>query len=90
LREGCLVASGKAEASEEDLKAAHLTEAEARLELALALYAQERITQVGAARMAEISFMDFQRVRSERGIPIHYDREMLEEDLRHAASLRPR
>jgi predicted HTH domain antitoxin len=74
--------------SDDQLKAAHLTEAEARLELALALYVQERVTQVQASHIAGISFFDFQKARSERGIPVHYDGRMLEEDLWHAATLK--
>jgi predicted HTH domain antitoxin len=70
--------------SDEQLQAAHLTEAEARLELAIALYVQERVSQVQASHIAGISYFDFARARSERGIPVHYDMQMLEEDLRQA------
>lgn len=70
--------------SDEELKAVHLTEGEARLELALALYARERITLAQGAHLAGIPFLEFQRARGQRGIPIHYDTKMLEEDLRQA------
>lgn len=66
-----------------DLRQAGLTEQEARLELALTLYAQERLTMAQAAQLAGMPFLDFQLVRGSRGIPVHYDFKMLENDLRH-------
>ena len=57
-----------------------MSEAEIRLELACALFAQGRIGKVGGAEMAGVDFITFQRALGERGIPL-YTAEMLEEDL---------
>jgi predicted HTH domain antitoxin len=42
-----------------------------------------------AAAIAGLHQMDFQRQLAQRKIPLHYDLEMLEEDLQHAAGLKP-
>ena len=76
--------------SDEELESFHISEAEARLALALKLYEDDRVTLARAARIAGLNRMEFQREMAARKIPIHYDLEMLEEDRRHAASLKPR
>jgi predicted HTH domain antitoxin len=68
--------------SDEALAMAHLTEAEALKELALALFQQKRVTLAQAARMAGVGRLDFQAWLAERKIPIHYDVQDLEEDVR--------
>ena len=68
--------------SDEILAAAQLTEAEALKELALTLFAQKRLTLVQAARMAGVGRLKFQEWMAERKIPIHYDVQDLEEDVR--------
>lgn len=63
------------------LSAAHLTEDQLLVELAVALFQQERITFGRAARLAGLPQLDFQRVLAHRRIPLHYDQQDLEEDL---------
>jgi predicted HTH domain antitoxin len=60
---------------------ARLTEAEALLELAVALFEQERLTLAQASRLAGLSRMQFQRVLADRRIPVHYDFLELEADV---------
>ncbi len=55
------------------LRPAHLTEAEVRCELALALFAKDRLTLGLAARLAGLPQLDFQREIAGQQIPIHYD-----------------
>ena len=68
--------------SDEFLEAAHATEAELRAELALALFAQDRLTLSQAARLAELPHLRFQALMASRRIPIHYDVADLEADIR--------
>ncbi|MCX6595727.1 MAG: UPF0175 family protein [Acidobacteria bacterium] len=75
--------------SDEELEAAHISEAEARLALALQLFQDDRVTLARAAGIAGLHQMDFQRELAQRKIPLHYDLEMLQEDLQHVARLKP-
>jgi predicted HTH domain antitoxin len=59
----------------------HLTEADLRTELAIALFQQERITIGSASQLAGLPQIEFQRLIASRGICIHYDIEDLEQDL---------
>ncbi len=61
--------------------AAHLTEEEARLTLAVSLYVQERLSLAAAARFAGLDRLAFQRSLSARDIPMHYAQEDLDADL---------
>jgi predicted HTH domain antitoxin len=67
--------------SDDILESAHLTEAELRSEVALSLFARERLTLSQAARLANLPQLDFQSLLAARRIPIHYDVAELEEDL---------
>jgi predicted HTH domain antitoxin len=64
------------------LAAAGLTEADLRLELAVALFREERLTLPQASRLAEMDHFAFQSVLADREIPIHYGVEEFHEDLR--------
>lgn len=64
------------------------TEAEWRLELACALYAQGKISRVGGAELSGVDFFTFQGALGERGIPI-YTQKMLEEDMAALKKLFP-
>lgn len=59
----------------------HLTEADLRTELAIALLQQERITLGSASQLAGLPQIEFQRLIASRRICIHYDIEDLEQDL---------
>jgi len=67
--------------SDEILEAAQVTEAEIRAEIALALFARERLTLGQAARVADLPQLDFQALLATRKIAIHYGIAELEEDL---------
>jgi predicted HTH domain antitoxin len=63
------------------LKAAHLDEQELKREIAVALFAQDRITLAQASRFAEIPFLDFQALLADREICVHYGVEEFLEDI---------
>ena len=55
------------------LRSARLSAEELRLELAIALFREERLTLAQAAEVAEIDRLSFQRALARRKIPIPYD-----------------
>ena len=65
---------------DETLAAACMTADEIKLELALSLYARERLTLGQAARVAGISAWQFQQALAARRIAAHYDVTDLEAD----------
>jgi predicted HTH domain antitoxin len=69
------------------LHAARLTEQEALKELAVALFAQERLTLAQAARLAGLDRLTFQHLLAARRIPVHYDVAEFEADLETLRSL---
>lgn len=64
-----------------------VSESDLRIELAIALFQQERITLGTASQIAGMHQMEFQQLIGSRGICIHYDVEEFEEDIQ---SLRDR
>jgi predicted HTH domain antitoxin len=52
------------------------------LDLALGMYASNRVTLGRAAEIAGLSQLDFQRELGRRRIPLHYDLEDFQADLR--------
>ncbi len=58
------------------------------LDFAVGLFTERRITLGRAAEIARATQSDFQRELGARGIPIHYDVEDLQADLRTLAELR--
>ena len=67
--------------SDELLRSAKLTEAELKVELAVVLFQQERLTLAQAATLAGCRYLDFQTILAERKISIHYSAGDLEQDL---------
>lgn len=71
-------------------EALHVTPAETeprlKLELAVALYAQNALSQGKAAELAGLDWFDFNEVLAARGIPMHYGQKELDEDLAYARS----
>ena len=67
--------------SDEFLQTAKLTGAELRVELAVTLFQQDRLTLGQAADFAGLPQLDMQRTLAARRIPIHYGVEDLEHDL---------
>jgi predicted HTH domain antitoxin len=69
--------------SDEFLRAAGLTEQEARTELACRLYDAQRIGKGLAARLAGLTRLEFEDELVKRGLPvIRYTEQMWEQDLR--------
>ena len=64
------------------LKSAAMSEAELKLEIAIMLFQQDKISIGKARRLAEMNLLDFQREIAQRGICIHYDVEEFEEDIK--------
>jgi len=58
-----------------------ITEEQARLDFAVGLYSSHTASLARAARLAGRSRVEFQRILAERGIPLAYDSEDLEEDI---------
>lgn len=71
-------------------EALHVSPAEAearlKLELAVALYAQNALGLGKAAELAGMSRLDFNDVLAGRDIPMHYGQKELNEDLAYARS----
>jgi predicted HTH domain antitoxin len=66
---------------DELLQAARLNESEFPIEIAVALFQQDRLTLGQASTFAGIGQLDMQRTLAARGVPIHYGLEDLEQDL---------
>jgi predicted HTH domain antitoxin len=64
------------------LETARVSEAELRSDLALVLFARERLTLAQAARVAEMPQLEFQSLLAARRIPIHYDVAEFEQDVK--------
>jgi predicted HTH domain antitoxin len=60
-----------------------MTELEVKQELALSLYAANKVTIVQAADIAGVDLFEFQGFLRDRRIPQHYGTEDLAEDLRN-------
>ena len=63
------------------LDSARLSPADARLELAVALYAQQRLAIGKARELAGLSLWEFRQVLGSRGIAPHYGADDLEDDM---------
>ena len=61
--------------------AAGLTPEQARLELAVSLFQQERLTLGLASQMAGLGIADMMEELCRRRIPLHYDAADLDEDM---------
>jgi predicted HTH domain antitoxin len=73
---------------DEFLRAAKMSEAELRQELAVLLFERERLTLAQAARLAEMDRIRFQHLLSSREIGPHYDVADFEQDLATLEELR--
>ena len=67
--------------SDEFLQTAKTSEAELKLEIAIVLFQQEKITLGTASQFAGMNQLEFQRILGSRQIPIHYGSEDLHQDL---------
>ena len=67
-----------------------LSEAELRRELAIVLYRREKLPLGHAAKLAGMKKFKFNEILADRGIPMHYGMQELEQDLATARSLAAR
>lgn len=66
---------------DEVVEATGLSESEFMRELAVFLFEQEKLTLAQAARLAEMTRLQFQHLLSSRGVPVHYGVAEFEADL---------
>lgn len=64
------------------MQTAHISEVDLKLEIAILLFQQEKITLGTASQFAETNQLEFQRILGSRKIPIHYDVEDFRQDLK--------
>jgi predicted HTH domain antitoxin len=67
------------------LEQAGVSEVELLLKLATALYLEDRLTLGQASKLAGLHQVEFQQHLFENGIPVHYDEEDFDRDLRTLA-----
>ncbi|NJK61670.1 MAG: UPF0175 family protein [Synechococcaceae cyanobacterium SM2_3_1] len=66
---------------DEFLQTAHITEADLKLEIAILLFQQEKITLGTASQFAEMNQLEFQRILGSRKIPIRVEIESFWQNL---------
>jgi len=66
---------------DEILATTGLSDSEMKQEIAIMLFAQEKLTLAQASRFAGIDRMTFQHLLASRKIPVHYDVSDFEKDL---------
>jgi len=69
--------------SDEILNATRRTEAEMRQEIAVMLFQKEKLTLAQASRFARMNRIAFQHLLASRQIPVHYDVEDFEQDIKN-------
>lgn len=69
------------------LQSAEMSEAELKLEIAIMLFQQDKISLGKARSLAGMSLLDFLREIASRGICIHYDVDEFEEDIQTLRSM---
>ena len=72
---------------DEVARSAQLSEMELKVELAVALFQQDRLTLGQAAALAQMPQLDFQRLLGSRKIAVHYEFEQLEQDLKRVGEI---
>ncbi len=65
------------------LTATRMTEAEMKQEIAVMLFQKEKLTLGQASRFASMNRIAFQHLLASRQIPVHYDVEDFEEDIKN-------
>jgi predicted HTH domain antitoxin len=66
---------------DEILATTGLSDGEMKQEIAIMLFAQEKLTLAQASRFAGVDRMSFQHLLASRQIPVHYDVSDFEKDL---------
>jgi predicted HTH domain antitoxin len=68
--------------SDDIIKASKMTEEQLKLEIAIMLFQQDKISIGKARQLAQMSLLEFQKELAKRKICIHYDVEELEQDIK--------
>jgi predicted HTH domain antitoxin len=68
---------------DELLTITRMTEAEMRQEIAVMLFQKEKLTLAQASRFAGINRIAFQHLLASREIPVHYDVEDFDQDIKN-------
>ncbi|KAB8314115.1 UPF0175 family protein [Tolypothrix campylonemoides VB511288] len=68
--------------SDEILHAARMSEAELKQEIAVMLFEKEKLTLGQASRLAGMNQLQFQHLLASRQIPVHYNVEDFEADIK--------
>ncbi|MBD3345098.1 MAG: UPF0175 family protein [Chitinivibrionales bacterium] len=69
------------------LDSAHLSVKDAKIELAISLYSQGRLSIGKARELADMSLWEFRQICAARKVPAHYDDNELENDLNEIKKL---
>ncbi len=64
------------------VQATHMSEMELKQEIAILLFQKEKLTLAQAAELASMTQLHFQHLLASRSIPIHYDVQDLEDDIK--------
>jgi predicted HTH domain antitoxin len=68
------------------IRQTQFSEKDLLIELAVALYQQEKITLMQGAEIADINLIAFQKELAQRNLTIHYDLDDLATDLKNLAN----
>lgn len=69
--------------SDEILTATRMTESEMKQEIAVMLFQKDKLTLGQASQLADMNRIAFQHLLASRKIPVHYDIEDLEQDIKN-------
>ena len=73
--------------SDEILSVTRMSEAELKQEIAIMLFQKEKLTLGQASNLAEMNQFQFQNLLASRRIPLHYDLEDLDADVKTLGKL---
>ena len=74
--------------SDEVVKATGMSESQLRSEIAVLLFAEDKLTLGQASQLAAMRQLEFQRLVASRGITVHYDVDEFRKDLKTLNELR--
>lgn len=75
------------EISDEFIRSAGLSKEELAQEIAVMLFQKNRLTLAQAARFASINRLQFQHLLASRQIPVHYDEDDFQDDLKNLCEI---
>ena len=69
--------------SDQIVAATRMSEAEMKQEIAVMLFQREKLTLAQASRFAQMNRIAFQHLLASRKIPVHYDVQNFEQDIKN-------